>query len=104
MNQRNQQPPTTRTRARLKDPQVLRDAVEMSGLNIRELALVCGNPRYRSTIAALHSEGPSHRNFCSVHLANRLAKVLRISVHTLFALDVCSSEPATAAITRRRAA
>lgn len=54
-------------------------------LNVREMALACGNPRYRSTIGHLHSGA---RKSCSPHLARRIEEVLRLHEGNLFELTM----------------
>lgn len=92
---------TTRTLAVLKDVQALHDAMHFSRLNIRELSEACGNMRYRSTIGHLHS---GSRTTCSVALAGRIERVLRLPAHNLFALRVVSTHNTDTGQTRGRKA
>lgn len=77
------QPP--RLEARLRSVQALRDAMDFAGLTIRGLAVACGNPKHRSTIGNLHA---GVRDRCSVHLAGRIERVLRLPPYNLFDLRV----------------
>jgi hypothetical protein len=73
---------------RLRSSQALRDAMQFARLNVRELAVACGKPSYRSTIGHLHSGA---RNRCSPHLAARIEHVLRLPAHSLFELSISST-------------
>lgn len=77
--------------ARLRDPQMLRDLMEFHDLNVRELAELCGHAGSRSTIGNLHS---GFRLVCSLALAKRIAKVLRVPPHHLFVVDLSTSKVA----------
>jgi hypothetical protein len=59
-------PALPRLEVRLRNPQALRDAMQFSRMNVRELSLACGSVRHRSTIGHLHS---GRRNSCSPALA-----------------------------------
>jgi hypothetical protein len=78
-----------RVEARLRSPQALHDAMEFAGMTIRELAAACGNPRHRSSIGHLSSGSRSH---CSVHLAGRMERVLRVPRYSLFDLRVTTTD------------
>lgn len=84
----------------LKDPQALRDAMEFSDLDIRELSERCGSMRHRSTIGHLHSGA---RSTCSPHLAASIEKVLRLPRHSLFMADISNAHMGTTANGRRAA-
>lgn len=76
------QPTDAPMRARLRDVRDLHDAMRFSGkLTIRELAELCGNPKYRSTIAHLHA---GTRNSCTISLAGKIERALRVHPHALF--------------------
>lgn len=81
-------PQPARLEARLRSPQALHDAMEFAGMTIRELAAACGNPRHRSSIGHLSS---GSRNRCSVHLAGRIERVLRLPRYSLFDLRVTTT-------------
>jgi antitoxin component HigA of HigAB toxin-antitoxin module len=83
--------PRHRAMARLRDPQMLRDLMEFHGLNLREMAEVCGHAGSRSTIGNLHS---GFRLTCTLILAKRIAKVLRVPPHHLFDVDLSTSKVA----------
>lgn len=78
---------TARTTVKIRSARALQDALAFNRLNIRELAVACGNDRYRSTIGHLHS---GRRTTCSPHLAGRIEMVLRLPPHSLFELGVVS--------------
>lgn len=82
-------PQPARVEARLRSPQALHDAMNFAGLTIRELAAACGSPRHRSTIGHLSSGG---RNRCSVHLAGRIERVLRLPRYSLFDLRMTTTD------------
>lgn len=77
--------PKARLVARLRDPALLRDALEYNGLTIRELSERCGSLRHRGTIGHLHSGA---RSSCPWPLAGRIERVLRMPKHSLFSLGV----------------
>lgn len=77
--------PQPRLVARLRSPDLLRDAMDYNDLNIRELSERCGSMRHRATIGHLHSGA---RDVCTWHLAGRIERVLRMPKHSLFALEV----------------
>lgn len=75
------QPSAAPMRVRLRDLEDLRQAMYFQDLNVRELAELCGSLRHRSTIGHLHS---GTRDTCSVILAKRIEKVLRVHPGSLF--------------------
>lgn len=77
-----------RLEVRLRSPQALRDAMQFSRLNVRELAAACGSERHRSTIGHLHS---GSRPSCSPALATRIEMVLRLPPHSLFELRMTTT-------------
>lgn len=81
--------PHPRLVARLRDPALLRDAMEYNGLNIRELSERCGSLRHRGTIGHLHSGA---RSTCPWPLAGRIERVLRMPTHSLFSLQVTTRD------------
>lgn len=82
-------PPPARLLATLRSPEMLQDAMQFAGLNIRELSVACGKTSYRSMIGHLHS---GHSNRCSVHLAGRIEKALRLPPRSLFTLSTSSTD------------
>ena len=70
-------------RARLRDVQLLIDAMEFSDVDVRKLSELCGDMRHRSTIGHLHSGA---RNTCEWPLAASIEKRLRVPRHSLFTL------------------
>ena len=68
-------------RARLRDVRDLQEAMRFARLNVRELSELCGSLRHRSSIGHLHS---GTRNTCSIVLAGRIEKILRVHPGALF--------------------
>lgn len=66
---------------RLISTQGLRSQMNYQRMTVRELAVACGRPSYKSTIGNLHSGA---RKTCSPHLARRIEEALRISPGLLF--------------------
>ena len=97
------QPTDAPMRARLRDARDLQDAMRFSGkLTIRELSELCGNLRYRSTIAHLHA---GTRNTCAISLAEKIERALRVHPHALFTpVPRSVIVDATYAPTRKKAA
>lgn len=85
-------PPRPRLEATLRDPQLLRDAMDFSGWTIRELSEACGSMRHRSTIGHLLSGARPH---CSPALAARIERVLRVPKNNLFTLRVININVST---------
>jgi hypothetical protein len=81
-------PALPRLEVRLRNPQALRDAMQFSRMNVRELSVACGSVRHRSTIGHLHS---GRRNSCSPALAARIEFVLRLPAHSLFDLRMTTT-------------
>lgn len=81
-------PAAPRLEVRLRSAQALRDAMQFSRMNVRELSLACGSVRHRSTIGHLHS---GRRVSCSPALAARIEFVLRLPAHSLFDLRMTST-------------
>lgn len=68
-------------RAKLRDVRDLQEAMRFARLNVRELAELCGDERHRSTIGHLHA---GTRNTCSIVLAGRIERQLRVHAGSLF--------------------
>lgn len=95
-------PARPRLEVRLRDPQLLRDAMDFSRLTVRGLSEACGSIRHRSTIGHLLSGA---RTSCSPALAARIERVLRVPAHNLFQLNVSTpTEDTGQKSTMRRAA
>jgi hypothetical protein len=96
-----QQQAPPRLEARLVSAQALRGAMQYRRLTIRELAVACGRPSYRSTLGNLHSGA---RTTCSPHLARRIEEALCVAPGLMFELRVCRShiESATTTTAPRR--
>ena len=72
-----------------------------SRFTVRELAVACGNPKHRSTIAHLRA---GTRDTCPPFLAQRIEYALHIAPGMLFELTCnLSSEPATIPTPRKAA-
>ena len=75
------QPTDAPMRARLRDVRDLQDAMRFAGLTCRDMAELCGNIKHRSTVGHLHA---GTRNTCTIALAKRIEKILRVHPGALF--------------------
>lgn len=86
---------------RLRSRQALKDAMNFNRMNIRELALACGRPSYRSAVGHLHSGA---RTTCSAHLGRRIEEALRLYPGALFELRVSTDNAVVSMPSRGRRA
>ena len=75
------QPTDAPMRARLRDVDDFQAAMRFHDLTCRELAVLCGDARHRSTVGHLHA---GTRNTCTIALAKRIEKILRVAPGSLF--------------------
>jgi hypothetical protein len=83
-------PEPLKLEARLRSREVLREAMDFNDMTVRELAMCCGRPSYRSTIGHLLTGA---RLSTSPQLAKRIEKCLRLDPGELFELKVTGDQP-----------
>lgn len=84
-------------RYRIVSARALRSQMKFRRMTVRELAVACGRPAYKSTIGNLVSGA---RNTCSAHLAVRIAEALAIDPDLLFVPVLTNSNVETPARSR----